>query len=176
MNRTTTRRQALLSVSGLTCLALVGCATGNLTPQQDAQQIINDISLAYQGIEADLPQMEQAYPKLFTPAVSAQIQQYMQVGDNALAKLQQTLSDPTQAGSWAKLAESNLNNALSILLGFNLPAPWSLVIMAANVTLPPFEQWLNMQFGVQVRRTALPRNSMSLSRARSILRKAASHY
>jgi hypothetical protein len=148
-------------------IAVVACA-GQANPEL---QIINDAQTTVKALQNTVSALQATNPPVLNATQAAQVSVALDDASKLLAALNTSATATANAAVLAKV-EADVQAVLAVLVAIPLPAPYGLVVQAANVVLPIISAYVNTYVSGPVVASAAP-SAMTPDMARVVLAGAA---
>lgn len=138
------RRQFLLNTVGVSLLtpaAMLAACGPTSTPQTISAQVIANANGMLSGLNNLVPQLQATTPPIITAAQGATILADDALASTALGTISASSALAVGLPALVRVFDS-LNTVVTILDGFTLPAPYSTILLAVSVLLPPAEAYI----------------------------------
>jgi hypothetical protein len=163
-------RRSMLSTSAMMAAgaaALAACSSTPSPPGTLPAQILADVTGALNQLASVIPSLTKTTPPVLTQSVETTLLADVNYAQGFMA----TVSSSTPAASGVTVlarAEGYFNAVLVALLPLPIPAPFSLIIVAANVIAPELEALIASFIPAPVTPAPVPAPAPAAARARMV--------
>lgn len=139
------RRQFLINTASwgalLIPVSMLEACGPTATPQTISAQVIANANGMLSGLNNLVPQLQATTPPIITAAQGATILADDALASTALGTISASSALAVGLPALVRVFDS-LNTVVTILDGFSLPAPYSTILLAVSVLLPPAEAYI----------------------------------